>query len=216
MLLLRRGRFPLFAGRNLETPALETLWKSQRWGTGVTVVGQRDEDAETQTYITTLGLFLFGLPIIFLKAYRVLEWETGLRKASAPEDDLTPAIVRYCELRGEWYFIGQEPLSGLARGWNVIAAIAADGVTKLSHEIREWDSKSHRVCGYVKIPRLSPHHDTLIFLYYGNPTASNQEDRAGVRKGYSFVGRPDKPAQHALGVLEELFADPAFASSAPQ
>ena len=42
---------------------------------------------------------------------------------------------------------------------------AADGVRKLCHEIREWNSESHRLRGYVKVPRLSPRHDTLIFLY---------------------------------------------------
>jgi hypothetical protein len=88
------------------------------------VVGERDPDAETETYIKTLGVFLLGIPVIFLKAYRVLEWEAGLRKASVPDEHLTPAIVRYCELRGEWYFIGREPLSRIARAWNVIAATA--------------------------------------------------------------------------------------------
>src|SRR2546423_551097 len=88
---------------------------------------------------------------------------------------------------------------------------AGDGVTKLSHEIREWNSESHRLRGYVKVPRLSPHHDTLIFLYFGNPVAPNQEDRAGVWKDYQFVGNPEKPAEHGMRVLEALFADPALA-----
>jgi hypothetical protein len=89
---------------------------------------------------------------------------------------------------------------------------AADGITKLPHEMREWDPLTSRLCGYVKLPRISPRHDTLFFLYYGNPSASNQEDRTGVWKDYSFVGRPEKPAEHALGVLEALFTDPGLQS----
>jgi hypothetical protein len=62
------------------------------------------------------------------------------------------------------------------------------------------------------LPRISPRQDTLFFLYYGNPSAANQEDRAGVWKDYSFVGRPEKPAEHALRVLEALFTDPGLQS----
>jgi len=86
----------------------------------------------------------------------------------------------------------------------------ADGVTKLPHEIREWHAQTGCLHGYVKLPRISPHQDTLFFLYYGNPNATNQEDRAGVWKGYSWVGQPEKPAEHTLGVLEALFADPGL------
>jgi hypothetical protein len=88
---------------------------------------------------------------------------------------------------------------------------AADGITKLSHEVREWNNHTCRLRGYVKIPRLSPQRDTLIFLYYGNPIAEDQQDRAGVWKDYSYVGRPEKPAEHALRVLEALFKDPLLA-----
>jgi hypothetical protein len=88
---------------------------------------------------------------------------------------------------------------------------AGDGVTKLCHEIREWNSETHALRAYVKVPRMSADHDTLIFLYFGNPAAPNQEDRAGVWKDYQFVGNPEKPAEHATRVLEALFDDPALA-----
>ncbi len=86
----------------------------------------------------------------------------------------------------------------------------SDGITKLCHEIRSWDIATCRLRVYVKIPRLSPHRDTLLFLYYGNPDATNQEDRCGVWQSYSYVGKPATLADHALKVLEELFGDPGL------
>jgi hypothetical protein len=122
LFLLRGQGFPAIASRNHDINLIGWSGNST-YGTGVSVVGERDADEETGTYITTLGLFVVGIPIVFRRAYRVLEWKTGLRKVSAPEDQLTSAIVRYCELRGDWYFIGREPLSGLALTWNVIVAL---------------------------------------------------------------------------------------------
>jgi hypothetical protein len=87
---------------------------------------------------------------------------------------------------------------------------ARDGITKLSHEIRSWDIATCRLRGYVKIPCLSPHRDTLLFLYYGNPDATNQEDGCGVWQNYSYVGKPATLADHTLRVLEELFGDPGL------
>jgi hypothetical protein len=87
---------------------------------------------------------------------------------------------------------------------------AGDGLTKLSHEIRSWDIASCRIRAYVKIPRLSPRRDTLLFLYYRNPDATNQEDRCDVWHNYSYVGKPVALADHTLKVLEELFGDPGL------
>ena len=57
---------------------------------------------------------------------------------------------------------------------------AADGQTKLCHEIRHWDPSTGRLVATVKIPSLSPKDDTVIFLYYGNPACSSQQDAAGL------------------------------------
>jgi tetratricopeptide (TPR) repeat protein len=73
-------------------------------GCGVSVYGARDHDQETGTYVTTWCIALLFIPVFCLRAYRV---------ARAPS--------------GGWFFIGREPLSALARGWNglVIALILA-------------------------------------------------------------------------------------------
>lgn len=62
-----------------------------------------------------------------------------------------------------------------------------DGMTKLRHEIRSWDVTNARLVAYVRLPRLSPINDTTIFLYYGNTTASDQQDIVGVWGEYSYV-----------------------------
>jgi tetratricopeptide (TPR) repeat protein len=64
-------------------------------GIGCMLIGGRDHDPETGTYIKTHAFCLLFVPLLNLGAYRV---------ANAPQ--------------GGWYFIGREPLSGLARAWN--------------------------------------------------------------------------------------------------
>lgn len=66
-------------------------------GVGLTVMGTRDRDAETGTYVTTLTFTLLFLPVLALAAFRVADAPTG----------------------GQ-YFLGREPLSGLAKGWNAL------------------------------------------------------------------------------------------------
>jgi tetratricopeptide (TPR) repeat protein len=72
-------------------------------GCGTRVYGRRDTDPETGAYVTTWCLALLFVPVLALRAYRVV-----------PGD------------KGGWYFLGREPLSAFARAWNaiVLAAIA--------------------------------------------------------------------------------------------
>lgn len=63
---------------------------------------------------------------------------------------------------------------------------SADGVTKLAHEIRYWNPADGRLIAYVKIPRLSPATDTVIFLYFGNPLAEDQQDIDAVWREYTY------------------------------
>ncbi|HZZ43120.1 MAG TPA: hypothetical protein VFE58_09290 [Tepidisphaeraceae bacterium] len=76
-------------------------------GCGVALYGSRDKDDETNTYVATWCLCLLFVPVVALRAYRVARAQRG------------------------WYFIGREPLSGLAKGWNyalLTMVIAAGGV----------------------------------------------------------------------------------------
>ena len=56
---------------------------------------------------------------------------------------------------------------------------SSDG-SKLSHEIDEYDGSTGKLIAWVKIPTLSSSANTDFYLYYGNPSASSQEDAANV------------------------------------
>jgi hypothetical protein len=63
---------------------------------------------------------------------------------------------------------------------NDILFTSADGTTKLSHEIEGFDEATGELMAWVKIPFLSSTVDTDIYIYYGNATASSQEDVTNV------------------------------------
>ena len=65
---------------------------------------------------------------------------------------------------------------------------ASDGTTKLEHEIEKYDSAGNALWAWVKIPLLSSTDPTVIYMYYNNPTASNQENPKDVwSNGYKAV-----------------------------
>lgn len=73
-----------------KAPTLQTIN-----GFGMSVFGSRDADPETGTYVKTYCLCALYIPVLALGAYRVANADNG-----------------------GWYFIGKEPLSGFAKGWN--------------------------------------------------------------------------------------------------
>ncbi len=64
---------------------------------------------------------------------------------------------------------------------------ASDGLTKLNHEMEQYDPGSGTLVAWVQVPALSPTTDTAIYVYYGNSSASNQQNRAAVW-GSSYKG----------------------------
>jgi len=50
---------------------------------------------------------------------------------------------------------------------------------KLNHEIESYDSASGKLVAWANIPSLSSTEDTVIWLYYGNPTSNNQQNSGG-------------------------------------
>jgi uncharacterized repeat protein (TIGR01451 family) len=54
-----------------------------------------------------------------------------------------------------------------------------DGTTKLSHDIEDYDSGTGLLVVWVEVTALSGSVDTDIYMYYGNSSASDQEDEAG-------------------------------------
>src|SRR3989344_620137 len=61
---------------------------------------------------------------------------------------------------------------------------SADGTTKLLHEI---ESMNGEVVAWVQMPNLSEIQDTVLYVYYGNPTAENQQSGTNVW-GNGYVG----------------------------
>ena len=50
----------------------------------------------------------------------------------------------------------------------------------LSHEIEKYASSTGELVAWVKVPELSSTEDTVIYMYYGNAAAGNQEDAENV------------------------------------
>jgi len=70
------------------------------------------------------------------------------------------------------------------KGWDFLFT-SSDGITQLNHEIQHWDKANGKLIAYVKIPSVSPFEDTIFYIYYGNPNASNQEN-GNVWEAYEF------------------------------
>jgi hypothetical protein len=71
---------------------------------------------------------------------------------------------------------------------NDILFTAADGTTKLSHEIERYDSATGELIAWVKVPSVSSTADTDIYMYYGNATAGSQQNPTDVwSNGYVGV-----------------------------
>ncbi len=48
--------------------------------------------------------------------------------------------------------------------------------TKLNHEVEKYDGSNGQLVAWINIPALSSTTDTDIYMYYGNASASNQEN----------------------------------------
>ncbi len=56
----------------------------------------------------------------------------------------------------------------------------AAGTVQLDHEIESYDSGLGSLVAWVKVPSLSTATDTVIYMYYGNGSAANQESASAV------------------------------------
>jgi hypothetical protein len=56
-------------------------------------------------------------------------------------------------------------------------------VTKLNHEIESYTASTGQLNAWVQIPALSPTADTVIYVYYGNASAINQQNKTAVWDG---------------------------------
>jgi hypothetical protein len=75
-------------------------------------------------------------------------------------------------------------------GNDIMFMNASSAAQKLSHEIEYYNGSTGHLTTWVNIPSLSSTTDTIIYMYYGNPTAANQQNK-------TWVWDPDfKMVQH--------------------
>ena len=57
---------------------------------------------------------------------------------------------------------------------------ASDGVSKLDHELESFSASTGQVNAWVRLASLSPTADTVIYVYYGNVYAADQQNKTSV------------------------------------
>jgi MSHA biogenesis protein MshQ len=57
---------------------------------------------------------------------------------------------------------------------------ATSGGAQLAHEIESYDSLTGTLVAWVNVPSVSDSSGATIYMYYGNPSASNQQNPSGV------------------------------------
>ncbi|HUO27854.1 MAG TPA: DUF2341 domain-containing protein, partial [Bryobacteraceae bacterium] len=99
-------------------------------------------------------------------------------------------------------------LKSVANGGNVgsssgndILFTASDGATKLNHEIESYNPSSGQLIAWVQVPAVSPVSDTVIYIYYGNPSAGNQQNPTGVWDS-NYAGVWHFPGSTTLGLQD--------------
>ncbi len=82
----------------------------------------------------------------------------------------------------------QSHLFNTIRGDGYDIVFTDDSQNKLSHEIETLDKNAKAANIWVKVPKLSSAKDTTFYLYYGNPSSSNNQNREEVwTNGYISV-----------------------------
>ncbi|MDQ7814929.1 MAG: DUF2341 domain-containing protein [Patescibacteria group bacterium] len=59
----------------------------------------------------------------------------------------------------------------------------SDGTTKLDHEIESYSSTTGALTAWVSVPNLSSATDTVLYLYYGNASSTDQQNQTGAWDG---------------------------------
>jgi hypothetical protein len=70
--------------------------------------------------------------------------------------------------------------AGAQPSGNDILFTASDGVTKLNHEIESYNPSTGQLIVWVRVPTLSAAFDTLVYMYFSNSAASNQQNPPAV------------------------------------
>jgi RHS repeat-associated protein len=74
-------------------------------------------------------------------------------------------------------------------GYDIFFSTDPNGLSKLDHELEEYDPVHGQVIAWVRIPNLSHTTDTVLYMFYGNPNiiASQQNSTAVWDSDYTAV-----------------------------
>ena len=82
-----------------------------------------------------------------------------------------------------------------------------DGITKIPHEIENYDSATGTLVLWVKVPKVSDSARIEMFIYYDNPAAGNQEDIINVWKDLYIVDGITSITTFAYDMVQHLDAN---------
>lgn len=66
-----------------------------------------------------------------------------------------------------------------SNGYDILFT-SSDGQTKLKHEIEKYDNTTGQLVAWVKLPAASSSSDNVIYMFYGNSSATDQSDKQNV------------------------------------
>ena len=85
-----------------------------------------------------------------------------------------------------------------------IVFTAADGTTKLPHEIESFTKATGALAAWVKVPGLSPTQDTVLWMYYGNTGTDDNQDVTNVwDANYKAVWHLEEAGTGAAGEYQD-------------
>lgn len=98
---------------------------------------------------------------------------------SVADEDLTDYPFLFSATSDDFKVIIEGGKVGQADGGDIVFTLG-DGITKLSHELEDYDSTTGKMDAWVKIPNLSYTVDTKLYIYYGNADVSDQQSKTNV------------------------------------
>ena len=146
-------------------------------GFGTAMFGKRDLDPETGTYLKNYGLTLLFIPVLPLSSYRV---------ADAPE--------------GGWYFLGKEPIGGLARMLRITMMVVVALTVLGLYSLAIYDSNDARAERKLKAAAAA---------------ASEGDAFEAATKAHAAAGIQSKFRSEAFTAMEG-YIDEALDSGSPQ
>lgn len=148
------------------------------------------------TFVVFLGI-LFSV-IAFTDLFETKEasadWYTtggtwGYRKSITIDNtkvagsiDLTDFPMLFSVTDADLRYTGNGGSVGKTDGTDILFTLA-NGSTKLDHEIEKYDQNTGELNAWVEIPALDYNDNTVIYIYYGNSGASDQQNISGTWNG---------------------------------